>query len=141
VAENILYGNIEANRESVVRAAKAAHAAEFIDKMPNGYDTLIGERGVKLSGGEKHRIAIARTFLKDPPILILDEATSTVDTETESRIQEALNTLMSGRTTLVIAHRLSTLKDADRILVLKEGRLVESGVHAEHELFRNQVHL
>ncbi len=149
VAENILYGNIEANRESVVRAAKAAHAAEFIDKMPNGYDTLIGERGVKLSGGEKHRIAIARTFLKDPPILILDEATSTVDTETESRIQEALNTLMSGRTTLVIAHRLSTLKDADRILVLKEGRLVESGVHAEliagdtayNELFRNQVHL
>ena len=91
VAENILYGNIEANRESVVRAAKAAHAAEFIDKMPNGYDTLIGERGVKLSGGEKHRIAIARTFLKDPPILIRDEATSTVDTETESRIQEALN--------------------------------------------------
>jgi len=149
VAENILYGNTGASRESVVQAAGAAHAAEFIEKLPEGYDTLIGERGVKLSGGERHRIAIARAFLKDPPILVLDEATSTVDTETEARIQDALATLMACRTTVVIAHRLSTLKDASRILVLKGGRLVESGTHEElisgdtayNELFRNQVHL
>jgi ATP-binding cassette subfamily B protein/subfamily B ATP-binding cassette protein MsbA len=149
VAENILYGNIEADTDSVAHAARAAHAAEFIEKLPEKYDTLIGERGVKLSAGERHRIAIARAFLKDPPILILDEATSTVDTETEARIKEALDTLMAGRTTLVIAHRLSTLKDADRVLVLKEGRLIESGTHDEliagdtayHELFRSQVHL
>ncbi len=149
VAENILYGNTGASRESVMQAAKAAHAAEFIEKLPEGYDTLIGERGVKLSGGERHRIAIARAFLKDPPILVLDEATSTVDTETEARIQDALAMLMARRTTVVIAHRLSTLKDASRILVLKGGRLVESGTHEEliagdtayNELFRNQVHL
>jgi ATP-binding cassette subfamily B protein/subfamily B ATP-binding cassette protein MsbA len=149
VAENILYGNIEGSREQVVHAAVAASADEFIQKLPNGYDTFIGERGVKLSGGERHRIAIARTFLKDPPILVLDEATATVDTETESKIKKALDDLMACRTTLVIAHRLSTLEGANRILVLKEGHLVESGTHDEliggiseySNLFKNQIHL
>ncbi len=149
VADNILYGDPEADRDRVIRAAEAAHADDFIQKLPNGYDTLIGERGVKLSGGERHRIAIARAFLKDPPILILDEATATVDTETEAKIKDALNDLMSNRTTLVIAHRLSTLEGADRILVMKEGHLVETGTHDDligrdseySTLFRNQVHL
>ncbi|PIQ98049.1 MAG: multidrug ABC transporter permease [Nitrospinae bacterium CG11_big_fil_rev_8_21_14_0_20_56_8] len=149
VAENILYGNIEAGRERVRQAARAAHAEDFILDLPEEYDTLVGERGVKLSGGEKHRIAIARVFLKDPPILILDEATSSVDTHTESRIQEALQQLMTGRTTLIIAHRLSTLEHADRIMVMKEGKWVESGLHEDlisrnseyARLFRNQVHL
>lgn len=149
VAENILYGNIEASREQVIRATKASHADPFIQNLPAGYDTLVGERGVKLSGGEKHRIAIARTFLKDPPILVLDEATSTVDTETESHIKEALNSLMAGRTTLIIAHRLSTLEGVDRILVMRNGEMVETGVHdvlissdSEYaNLFRHQIHL
>ncbi len=149
VAENILYGDTGATLERVHAAAKAAHADEFIRKLPDGYDTLVGERGVKLSGGEKHRIAIARAFLKNPPILILDEATATVDTETEAKIKDALSDLMANRTTLVIAHRLSTLEGADRILVLKEGELVETGTHEEligidseyGSLFRNQVHL
>ncbi|MBC8286909.1 MAG: ABC transporter ATP-binding protein [Nitrospinae bacterium] len=149
VADNILYGNIEANREQIVSAAVSAHADPFIKNLPDGYDTLVGERGVKLSGGEKHRIAIARTFLKNPPILILDEATSSVDTETESHIKQALDTLMAGRTTLIIAHRLSTLEGADRVLVMKQGKLVETGVHdiliatdSEYaQLFRQQVHL
>ena len=149
VAENILYGNIEASREQVVEAAVASHADPFIINLPEGYDTQVGERGVKLSGGEKHRIAIARTFLKDPPILILDEATSTVDTQTEHHIKEALNRLMAGRTTLFIAHRLSTLEGADRILVMRDGELVETGVHdalisidSEYaNLFQHQTHL
>jgi ABC-type multidrug transport system fused ATPase/permease subunit len=149
VAENILYGNIEASREQVVEAAIASHADPFINNLPEGYDTQVGERGVKLSGGEKHRIAIARTFLKDPPILILDEATSTVDTKTEHHIKEALNRLMAGRTTLFIAHRLSTLEGADRILVMRDGELVETGVHdalisidSEYaNLFQHQTHL
>ena len=149
VAENILYGNVEASREQMGKAAQAANADDFITNLPEGYDTLVGERGVKLSGGEKHRIAIARTFLKDPPILILDEATASVDTETETKIKEALVHLMAGRTTIVIAHRLSTLEGANRILVMKSGRLVDSGTHDNmiHEeteyaqLFRSQMHL
>jgi len=149
VAENIMYGNIEASREQIINAAIASHADPFIKNLPDGYDTQVGERGVKLSGGEKHRIAIARTFLKDPPIIILDEATSTVDTKTEHHIKEALNKLMAGRTTLSIAHRLSTLEGADRILVMRDGELVESGTHdaligTESEyanLFQHQVHL
>ena len=149
VLENILYGNIEANLDQVIRAAKASNADDFIQKLPEGYDTLIGERGVRLSGGERHRIAIARTFLKDPPILILDEATASVDTKTEAKIKMALDELMACRTTFVIAHRLSTLEGADRILVLKEGQLVEDGTHDElmatdseyGVLFKNQVHL
>ena len=149
VAENIMYGNIEASREEIIEAAIASHADPFIKNLPDGYDTQVGERGVKLSGGEKHRIAIARTFLKDPPIIILDEATSAVDTKTEYHIKEALNKLMSGRTTLSIAHRLSTLEGAGRILVMRDGELVESGTHdalisidSEYaNLFRHQVHL
>ena len=149
VAENIMYGNIEASREEIIKAAIASHADPFIKNLPDGYDTQVGERGVKLSGGEKHRIAIARTFLKDPPIIILDEATSTVDTKTEYHIKEALNKLMAGRTTLSIAHRLSTLEGADRILVMRDGELVESGTHdalisidSEYaNLFQYQVHL
>ncbi len=149
VAENILYGNVGASREEMRRSAIAANADDFVKSLPKEYDTLIGERGVKLSGGEKHRIAIARTLLKDPPVLILDEATASVDTETEIRIKEALSCLMAGRTTILIAHRLSTLEGADKILVMKAGELVESGTHnqminAEREyaqLFRNQMHL
>ena len=149
VAENILYGNIEASRDQIISAAVSAHADPFIKNLPEGYDTRVGERGVKLSGGEKHRIAIARTFLKNPPILVLDEATSSVDTETENHIKQALNILMAGRTTLIVAHRLSTLEGADRVLVLKKGELVETGDHdsliatdSEYaQLFRQQVHL
>ncbi|MBT5258722.1 MAG: ABC transporter ATP-binding protein, partial [Nitrospina sp.] len=125
VAENILYGNVEANHEQMRKAAIAAHADDFVKGLPEEYDTRIGERGVKLSGGEKHRIAIARTLLKDPPILILDEATASVDTETELKIKEALSSLMARRTTILIAHRLSTLEGADRILVIKSGKLIE----------------
>jgi ATP-binding cassette subfamily B protein/subfamily B ATP-binding cassette protein MsbA len=149
VLDNILYGNIEASRDQVIRAANASNADEFIEKLPEGYDTRIGERGVRLSGGERHRIAIARTFLKDPPILILDEATASVDTKTEAKIKQALDDLMATRTTIVIAHRLSTLEGAERILVLKEGLLVENSSHDElmsidseySLLFKNQVHL
>jgi ABC-type multidrug transport system fused ATPase/permease subunit len=149
VAENILYGNVEANREEMKRSAIAANADDFVKDLPKEYDTLIGERGVKLSGGEKHRIAIARTLLKDPPILILDEATASVDTETETRIKDALSCLMAERTTILIAHRLSTLEGADKILVIKEGELVESGTHSQMinseteyaQLFRSQMHL
>ncbi len=149
VAENILYGNLNASRDQVMEAALAAHADEFIQKLPKGYDTLIGERGVKLSGGERHRLAIARVFLKDPPVLILDEATASVDSNTEEKIKDALNHLMTYRTTLIIAHRLSTLEGADRVLVLKEGRLIETGTHEEliqgdtayAQLFRSQLHL
>ena len=149
VADNILYGNIGASRDQVISAAVAAHAGPFIKSLPDGYDTLVGERGVKLSGGEKHRIAIARTFLKDPPILVLDEATASVDTQTESHIKQALDTLMAGRTTLIIAHRLSTLEGADRVLVMKKGVLVETGLHdtliatdSEYaQLFQQQVRL
>ena len=149
VAENIMYGNIEASRQQIIEAAVASHADPFIRNLPNGYDTQVGERGVKLSGGEKHRIAIARTFLKNPPIIVMDEATSSVDTKTEHHIKEALNQLMVGRTTLSIAHRLSTLEGADRILVMKEGKLVETGSHetligmdSEYaNLFQHQIHL
>jgi ABC-type multidrug transport system fused ATPase/permease subunit len=149
VAENILYGDIEASRDRVVQSAESAHADDFIKNLPHGYDTQVGERGVKLSGGEKHRIAIARAFLKNPPILVLDEATSTVDTETEAKIKDAIKLLMSSRTTFIIAHRLSTLENADRIMVLKDGHLVESGTHDDlisrdseyNHLFRNQIHL
>ena len=149
VAENILYGNIEASRDQIISAAVSAHADPFIKNLPEGYDTRVGARGVKLSGGEKPRIALARTFLKNPPILVLDEATSSVDTETENHIKQALNILMAGRTTLIVAHRLSTLEGADRVLVLKKGELVETGDHdsliatdSEYaQLFRQQVHL
>jgi ATP-binding cassette subfamily B protein/subfamily B ATP-binding cassette protein MsbA len=129
--ENILFGRPDATEEEMITAAKVANAYEFISKLPNGFDTLIGERGVKLSGGQRQRIAIARAVLKDAPILILDEATSSVDTETELLIQEALQRLMVGRTTVVIAHRLSTIRNADKIVVLQGNRIVEMGQHEE----------
>ena len=131
VAENIAYGRPDATREEVMLAARRARAHEFVGRLPQGYDTLVGERGVKLSGGERQRVAIARAFLADAPILILDEATSSLDMETERQVQAAVEALMSGRTTLVIAHRLSTIRDADRILVFQDGRVVEEGRHGE----------
>ncbi len=115
----------------MIEAAKIANAHEFLMRLPDGYDTIIGERGVKLSGGQKQRLSIARAILKDAPILILDEATSAVDTETEALIQQALERLMQGRTTIVIAHRLSTVRNADQIVVLSEGGIAEQGTHAE----------
>ncbi|MBV2234360.1 MAG: ABC transporter ATP-binding protein/permease [Sterolibacterium sp.] len=130
VAENIAYGRPHARHEEIVTAARAAHAHEFILRLPQGYDTLLGERGQGLSGGERQRISIARALLIDPRILILDEATSSVDTETEKEIQKALDNLVRGRTTLAIAHRLSTLRGADRLIVLDRGQIVEVGNHA-----------
>ena len=131
IRENILFGKPDATEEEMIRAAEIANASEFIDHMPNGYDTLIGERGVKLSGGQKQRLSIARAVLKDSPILILDEATSSVDTETELLIQQALDRLIKGRTTIIIAHRLSTVRNADRIVALEGTGIVESGTHEE----------
>ena len=128
---NIAYGREGASREEVIRAARAARIHDFIMSLPEGYDTMVGERGLKLSGGEKQRVAIARTILKDPPILILDEATSALDTSTEREIQAELRRLGENRTVLMIAHRLSTVVDADEILVLEAGRVVERGTHAE----------
>jgi ATP-binding cassette subfamily B protein len=129
VAENIAYGLAAAKREDVIAAAVAAEAHEFIMALPEGYDTGVGERGQKLSGGQRQRIALARAILKDPPILVLDEATSAVDNETEAAIQRSLDRLVVGRTSLIIAHRLSTVRRAHRIYVLEEGQVVESGTH------------
>ena len=129
VRENLLFARPEANEHEVQSAARAANADPFILDLPDGYDTLIGERGVRLSGGQKQRLSIARAILKDAPVLILDEATSSVDAETESFIQEAISRLTRHRTTLVIAHRLSTVRNADKIVVLDAGRIVETGTH------------
>jgi len=131
VRDNILFGRPDASDEEIIRAAKVANAHEFIEQLPNGYDTLIGERGVKLSGGQKQRISIARALLKNAPILILDEATSSVDTETELLIQQALERLMAGRTTIIIAHRLSTIRNADQIVVLAGNGIAEQGTHEQ----------
>ncbi|WP_365752248.1 ATP-binding cassette domain-containing protein [Phenylobacterium sp.] len=131
IAENISYARPDATQDEVVLAAKRARAHDFIAGLPKGYDTLVGERGVKLSGGERQRVAIARAFLADAPILVLDEATSSLDVETERQVQAAMEELMLGRTTVVIAHRLSTIRGADRILVFEGGQLVEEGRHAD----------
>ncbi|MEE2628730.1 MAG: ATP-binding cassette domain-containing protein, partial [Candidatus Latescibacterota bacterium] len=131
VLDNILFGRADATQEEVIAAARVANAHDFIQQLPQGYDTVIGERGVKLSGGQKQRLSIARAVLKDAPILILDEATSSVDTETERLIQQALDRLMQGKTTLVIAHRLSTIRNADQIVVLGNGGIAERGNHDE----------
>lgn len=131
IKENIAYGKIGASEEEIINAAKLAGAFEFISKLPNGFDTYVGERGVKLSGGQKQRISIARVFLKNPPILILDEATSALDNESERLVQHSLAKLSEGRTTLTIAHRLTTIKNADKIIVLDGGKILESGNHSE----------
>ena len=131
IRENILYGRLDATEAELIAAAETANAAEFIRRLPDGFDTRVGERGIRLSVGEKQRISIARALLKDAPILILDEATASVDTATERLIQEALKRLMSNRTSFVIAHRLGTIRDADLIAVLKDGRIVERGTHSE----------
>jgi ATP-binding cassette subfamily B protein/subfamily B ATP-binding cassette protein MsbA len=145
IAENIAYGDRGATRTQVEHAALAANAAEFIDRLPGGYDTLIGERGVRLSGGQRQRLAIARAVLADPRIFILDEATSNLDTESERLIQQSLDQLLRGRTSFVIAHRLSTIRHADRILVLEQGEIVEAGSHGElmagSGLYRDMVDL
>jgi subfamily B ATP-binding cassette protein MsbA len=131
IRENIRYGRLEATDAEVEEAARAANIAHVINALPMGYDTRLGEEGVKLSGGEKQRIAIARAILSDPRILILDEATSSLDSETETLIQEALDRLMTGRTSFVVAHRLSTIVKADKIVVMEKGNIMECGSHAE----------
>jgi ATP-binding cassette subfamily B protein len=143
VADNIRYGRPSATPAEVEAAARAAHAHEFVSRFPQGYATLVGERGVQLSGGQKQRVAIARALLKDARLLVLDEATSALDAESEALVQDALERLMRGRTTLVIAHRLSTVMRADRVLVLDGGRVVQQGSHAallaEEGLYRKLV--
>lgn len=131
IYDNIAYGNPNASEADVIEAAKKAHAQEFIESFPDGYQTIVGERGVKLSGGQRQRVAIARAILKNPAILILDEATSSLDSESERLVQEALETLMQGRTSFIIAHRLSTVRTADKIIVVQSGEVVEMGTHEE----------
>jgi ATP-binding cassette, subfamily B, bacterial len=128
---NLLYAREDASQEEVVAAARAANIHDFVMGLPNGYETIAGERGYRLSGGEKQRLALARVILKDPRILVLDEATSSLDSESETLIQEALKRVMIGRTSIVIAHRLSTIQAADLILVMDRGRIVERGTHLE----------
>ncbi|MBN8999980.1 MAG: ATP-binding cassette domain-containing protein, partial [Rhizobiales bacterium] len=130
-AENIAFGSAGASAEAIRAAAGAAHADGFLSALPEGYDTQLGERGVMLSGGQRQRVAIARAILKDAPVLLLDEATSALDAESEVAVQTALEKLMAGRTSIVIAHRLATILKADRILVMDGGRIVEEGTHAE----------
>jgi subfamily B ATP-binding cassette protein MsbA len=131
IRENIRYGRLDATEEELIEAAISANAHDFIEELPDGYQTGVGERGVRLSGGQRQRVAIARAILKDPRILLLDEATSSLDSESEHLVQEALERLMAGRTTVIIAHRLSTVQIADRIAVLDRGQLVEIGPHDE----------
>ena len=135
VRNNIAYGRLGVRTEKIIEAATVANAHNFITDLPFGYDTVIGDRGLKLSGGQRQRISLARAILKNPPILILDEATSALDTESEILVQEAVERVLAGRTSIVIAHRLSTVQHADRILVLDNGKLIEEGPHTE--LLRN----
>lgn len=127
--DNILYGRRDATDEEVIAAAKRAHCHDFISELPQGYNTFVGERGVKLSGGERQRVAIARAILKNAPILVLDEATSSLDSESESLIQDALHELMKEKTVIAIAHRLSTIKEMDRIIVIENGAIAAEGTH------------
>ena len=131
IGENIMYSGPDVAKDKMIDVARKAHADEFISKLPRGYETLVGERGVKLSGGERQRIAIARAMLKDSPILVLDEATSSLDSISESYIQDSFNELMKGKTTIVIAHRLSTIQKMDRIVLIDKGQIVEEGTHKE----------
>ena len=146
IAENIAYGKPGASLDEIKRAAEKANALEFIESFPEGFDTLVGERGIQLSGGQRQRVAIARAILKDPTVLILDEATSSLDSESERLVQDALEKLMQGRTSLIIAHRLSTIRKADNILVLDQGRVKEQGTHdqlmkIENGTYRNLTDL
>ena len=149
IRENILFPRPNATEEQLQRAVQGAYVDEFTDRFEKGLDTVIGERGVKLSGGQRQRVAIARAMLADPKVLILDEATSNLDTESEALIQKSLNALVKDRTTFVIAHRLSTIRQATRILVIEQGSIVESGTHAEliakegryHELYTYQARI
>jgi ATP-binding cassette subfamily B protein len=136
IGDNIMYGNPYASYEEMVEAAKKARIHDFVDGLPDKYDTYVGERGIRLSGGQKQRVSIARVFLKNPPILILDEATSSLDTKTEKEIQGSLEELAVGRTTLIIAHRLSTIQNADRILIITKDGIAEQGTHAD--LMKNE---
>jgi ABC-type multidrug transport system fused ATPase/permease subunit len=131
IRENIAYGKPNATKAEILEAARRANALDFIERFPDKFETIVGERGVKLSGGQRQRIAIARAILKNPKILILDEATSALDAESEKLVQDALNELMKDRTTIIIAHRLATIRNADKICVLNEGRVVEEGTHEE----------
>jgi len=131
IRDNITYGRPNATMDEIVAAARAARAHEFIEALPEGYDTVVGERGYTLSGGQRQRISIARTLVANPPILVLDDATSSVDVHVEQEIHEALRTLMRNRTTIIIAHRLSTISLADRVVLLDEGRIIADGTHAE----------
>ncbi|MDH3990220.1 MAG: ATP-binding cassette domain-containing protein, partial [Gammaproteobacteria bacterium] len=132
IENNLAYGQLRrCSRAEILQAAEAAHIMDFVDEMPNGFETVVGDRGILLSGGQRQRVAIGRALLKNSPVLILDEATSSLDTKSERRIQEALENLMEDRTTLVIAHRLSTVENVDQIIVLDQGRIVESGTHKE----------
>ena len=139
IKENIAYGKPNATDEEIIEAAKLSEIHEDILKMPQGYDTLVGERGIKLSGGQKQRVSIARCFLKNPPILILDEATSALDTSTEIKIQKAFDALSKGRTTLIIAHRLSTIKNSDCIAVIGDKEIKEIGTH-EQLILKNGIY-
>lgn len=147
LSSNIAYGKEDATKEEIVAASQLAHAHEFIENLPEKYESKVGERGIKLSGGQRQRIAIARAVLKNAPVLILDEATSALDSESEELIQDALQKVMEGKTVIAIAHRLSTLKNMDRIIVLEHGKIIEDGNHAEliekkglyHMLFTKQV--
>jgi ABC-type multidrug transport system fused ATPase/permease subunit len=140
IKENIRYGKPDASDAEIMEAARKANAFEFIESFPEKFETVVGERGVKLSGGQRQRIAIARAILKDPAILILDEATSSLDAHSEVLVQEALEKLMEGRTTIIIAHRLSTIKKVDRIFVIQQGRLAEMGSHAELTRLNNGIY-
>jgi len=140
IAENIAYGKPGASAEEIAQAARQANAREFIQGFPEGYATLVGDRGIKLSGGQRQRVATARAILKNPAILILDEATSSLDSESERLIQEALETLMRGRTSFIIAHRLATVRHVDRIIVIASGRVVESGTHEELQALEDGVY-
>jgi ABC-type multidrug transport system fused ATPase/permease subunit len=137
IYENIQYGNPEATREQITEASRLSHSLEFIESFPDGFETIVGDRGIKLSGGQRQRIAIARAILKDPKILILDEATSSLDSESESLVQKALDVLMEGRTSVIIAHRLSTIKSVDCIYVLENGKIVEEGTHQQLSSIEN----
>ena len=141
IKNNIKYSKLNASDEEIIRAAKLSFCEEFIEKMPNGYDTIIGENGVRLSGGEKQRLSIARAMLKESKVILLDEATSSLDTETEEKIQNAINHLTKGRTTLVIAHRLSTIINSNKIYVIEKGKVADEGSHKEliqkSEIYKN----